>query len=75
MPAPSLAPYGSQLLRLCCSLLEAASTPPSLLGPLLRLLLATLPGVPLAALGHSLSDLADLLCGWALEPAMAPADR
>ncbi|KAG2436602.1 hypothetical protein HYH02_011539 [Chlamydomonas schloesseri] len=75
MPAPALAPYGGQLLRLCCGLLEAASTPPALLGPLLRLLLAALPGVPLAALGHALSDLADLLCGWALEPAMASADR
>eukprot|EP00198_Chlamydomonas_reinhardtii_P004149 XP_001693485.1 phosphatidylinositol 3-kinase-related protein kinase [Chlamydomonas reinhardtii] len=75
MPPPALAPYGGQLLRLCCGLLEAASTPPALLGPLLRLLLAALPGVPLSALGHALSDLADLLCGWALEPAMAAADR
>ncbi|GLC49196.1 hypothetical protein PLESTB_000192700 [Pleodorina starrii] len=75
MPPPDVAPFAQPLLRLTTALLEATTTPPRLLGPLLRLLLAALPAVPLAALGQGFGDLADLLCGWALEPLVASQDR
>jgi hypothetical protein len=75
MPPPDVAPFAEPLLRLTTALLEATTTPPRLLGPVLRLLLAALPAVSLATLGQGFGDLADLLCGWALEPLVAPEDR
>ncbi|GLI61976.1 hypothetical protein VaNZ11_004542, partial [Volvox africanus] len=75
MSPPEVAPFAQPLLRLTMALLEATTTPPRLLGPLLRLLLTVLPAVPLAALGQGFGDLVDLLCGWALEPLVATEDR
>ncbi|GIL75399.1 hypothetical protein Vretifemale_5200, partial [Volvox reticuliferus] len=75
MSPPEVGPFAQPLLRLTMALLEATTTPPCLLGPLLRLLLAVLPAVPLAALGQGFGDLVDLLCGWALEPLVATEDR
>ncbi|KXZ49312.1 hypothetical protein GPECTOR_22g906 [Gonium pectorale] len=75
LPPAVLQPFAQPLLRLTSSLLESTSTPPRLLGPLLRLLLGVLPAMPLAALGQGFGDLVDLLCGWALEPLVAPEDR
>ncbi|EFJ49674.1 hypothetical protein VOLCADRAFT_117122, partial [Volvox carteri f. nagariensis] len=74
MPPADVAPFAQPLLRLTTALLEATTTPPRVLGPLLRLLLAVLPVVPLAVLGQGFGDLADLLCGWALEPLVASDD-
>lgn len=75
MPPSDVAPFAQPLLHLTMGLLEATTTPPRLLGPLLRLLLAAMPAIPLAALGQSFGDLVDLLCGWALEPLVAHNDR
>jgi hypothetical protein len=75
LPASLLAPYGPPLLAVSARLLEAPSTPPSSLAPLCALLEAALPALPLPALGQSFGDLADLLCGWALEPALPEDGR
>ncbi|KAG2500586.1 hypothetical protein HYH03_001354 [Edaphochlamys debaryana] len=75
LPSPRLEPYAQSLLRLVCGLLEAPATPPRLLGPLMRTLMAALPAAPLAALGQAFGDLADLLCGWALGGGVAEQDR
>lgn len=75
LPSAALQPHAQSLHRLTVELLEQPATPPALLGPLLRLLLAALPAVPLSVVGQGFGDVADLLCGWALEQRVEPADR
>eukprot|EP00775_Hariotina_reticulata_P008457 gene8457-8641_t len=56
-------------------MLEAVSTPPTLLGPLLQVLLEVLRMDVGVVTGVVLRDLLDLLLGWSLEPNLSNSDR
>ncbi|CAI5462020.1 unnamed protein product [Closterium sp. Yama58-4] len=67
-------PYVSSCVQACQGLLEDEGTPPTLLPPILSVLVAVAERFPRTFL-QQFEEIIDLLLGWAMEPSVLPASR